>query len=77
LSNDSLNGCDELLEAFHRNVEGEAAVEHVPATVIDVCRAQGTARYVGLADLEDSFESKAVPDYLFEDLILCAKDIYD
>jgi hypothetical protein len=53
----------------------------VPATVVDVCRSQGTAKYIELAGeggIVEAFNNhERVADYLFKDLILCAKDIYD
>lgn len=76
----TLDACDELLEQFHRNVEGAQSTQWIPATVIDVCRAQGTAKYIKLAGeggMAEAFDDESVTDYLFEDLILCSKDIYD
>lgn len=70
------DACDVLLEEFHRNVEEENYVEWVGSTVIDVCRAQGTTDYVKFESMDEIFTQR-IWSYVFEDLVLCAKDIYE
>ena len=70
------DACDTLLEEFHRNVEEDQYVEWVGSTVVDVCRAQGSTDYLKFESMDEIF-SQRIYTYVFEDLVLCAKDIYD
>jgi hypothetical protein len=68
--------CDSLLEEFHRNVEDGETTQWVGSEVIDVRRAQGTAKFIKFSDLEKAVDV-TLRDIIFADLVRCARDIYD
>jgi hypothetical protein len=80
------DACDGLLQEFHRNVEPDVPlpVRWVGSSVIDVCRGRGTTNYVSFTELE-SGPTKTDPtprfpeesDFIFEDLVLCAKTLHE
>jgi hypothetical protein len=77
-SPDEVDGCDLLLEEFHRNVEQDIPlpVRWVGLSVIDVCRARGATQYVSFSGLEAANLNK-VSDFFFEDIVLCARTLHD
>jgi hypothetical protein len=79
------DACDDLLQAFHRNVEPDTPlpVRWVGSTVVDVCRGRGTTNYVSFTELESGVKDTDPPrfpeesDSIFEDLVLCAKTLHE
>ncbi|CAB9524925.1 expressed unknown protein [Seminavis robusta] len=66
--------CNSLLKLFHRNEEKGEYTIHKSATWRDVCRAEGSTRYLKVSEVESKL-GKAVADHVFEDLVMCTSNI--
>lgn len=69
--------CDELLEEFHRIEEdGDNVFAWKGGVVTEVCIASGTVEHVRLESIEENV-GESVSDLIFEDVLLCSKQLFD
>ena len=76
-SNFDDNSCNDLLQEFHQVIEtGENLFVWKGGVVTDVCLASGSVEYLGLESIAQNV-SKTVADFIFEDVLLCSRQLFD